>query len=283
MSKLNQKIFLQLFMKLSVVVIILSISFSSKAELCSDWNIISDEYSQRSFNPESDYRYRPPFLVAEEAPTVISDINGLVMNYDSGILSWTPSVTQAGTHHAIVTYDFFHDSYPYGVRTYNCELTIVVNDVTPTIAPIIWGDYHSAGTSYTVGFETMESAHHYELYEAKPAAINTYYNIASIPVGSTVILDQSQLGKYRYKYKGCIEGNQCSALSPHREINIYGRPAAPSSLNISPTTVIEGNNFTVSWGNASGLVSASGGRIKLYQRVANSNETLIGTYTGSGS
>ena len=286
---------------------------------CSFTNAADYQSEQIDCGPEPDrnitvgdtryFMFLPTVLenyeVSPVSPTTYSDITGLEIDEVEGILSWTPTASQTGIHNIKVTAEDRGNSPdstlpvknnlnddvtvnnvgPQPVQYLHCYATISVYSKpnAPTQKPVIVNDFHPVSTNYTISLPIVSGTYRYELFEAIPSALNAYNSVAYITPNATVTKSQSQIGTYRYKYRTCNAGNTCSELSPYREISIYAEPAMPSSLVISPTAVIEGNDFTVSWGASAGLEPSAGGRIKLYQRIGTGSETLLGSYTGAGS
>jgi RHS repeat-associated protein len=141
-------------------------------------------------------------------------------------------------------------------------------------------------------------------YAQQYAPVNTNYTIPNIQTyayffrvhdvtgggrvfvgdGRDLVQNHSTPGLRTYSVVPC-GGNysiNCTASPSHFSVRVYGAPATPS-LTIDESKVEIGGIYSVSWGSASGLITAVGGNIFVYRKFNSGDYTLFTSATSADS
>jgi hypothetical protein len=158
-----------------------------------------------------------------------------------------------------------------GACTLIAAMPALATPPTPTNAPRTVGSaYKAENILYTIEWDT-NSAPNFELYSS--TTDSNYNKVISTSAGSH--LDSSSKGYRYYKYKAC-NGNDCSGLSAnYLRLYVYGPPNPPGGLMATTPSQL-GQNVTLTWNWASGIIN-SGAKYKVKQ--TNPDNTIVESET----
>ncbi|MFC4701771.1 RHS repeat-associated core domain-containing protein, partial [Glaciecola siphonariae] len=142
--------------------------------------------------------------------------------------------------------------------TSNCfeEPPIVAPEV-PSDAPSIGGgNYHPVGSNYTVWIGSVENASYYLLQERRgPFSGGQWVSIGGeLSEFGSVERKSNNSITIEYRYAACNVNDQCSTYGAVRRMFVYREPWTVPTIKASHSKREIGQNVTLSWNKAQGLV-----------------------------